>query len=254
MNTPNLSQEAIDQLQARIAAFPFWYHRIELPGGVVTPGVNPLNVDSYGVPADLSGKRVLDVGSWDGFWAFEALKRGAKEVVAIDDFSDYLGNLQESDRHAWETFDLCREAFGYSEDICQRYEMTVYDIDPYWLGQFDVVFFFGTLYHLRYPLLALDRLAAVCGGELYVESAIADDFSPYQGGFGHGYPGNQMVMEFYPTTEYSGNSTNYWAPTLICLANMIASAGFTDIDAWKLVENPTHLGLCRGFVKGVKVK
>lgn len=107
-------------LQERITAFPFWYHKIELPGGIVTPGWAPINQASYGIPQDLTGKRVLDVGAWDGYWSFEALKRGAKEVVAIDDFSDYLGHLENNQRCAWDTFDLCREALGYSEDICQR--------------------------------------------------------------------------------------------------------------------------------------
>ncbi|MFX8864408.1 hypothetical protein ABTM79_19900, partial [Acinetobacter baumannii] len=78
------------------------------------------------------------------------------EVVAIDDFSDFLGKLGNEDRRAWETFDLCRNALGYSKKKCQRVEMSVYNITEAELGRFDVVFFFGTLYHLRYPLLALD--------------------------------------------------------------------------------------------------
>src|SRR5690349_9581801 len=97
-----------NELQERIVKFPYWYHRIELPGAV-TPGWAPMNRDAYKIPADLTGKRVLDVGAWDGFWTFEAIKRGAKQVVAIDDFSDYAGKLQAGDRKAWETFDLCRE-------------------------------------------------------------------------------------------------------------------------------------------------
>ena len=60
------------EIQRRVDGFPFWYHRIALPGGVVTPGFSPLNVKAYGVPEDLSGKRVLDVGAWDGYWSFYA--------------------------------------------------------------------------------------------------------------------------------------------------------------------------------------
>ena len=131
---------------------------------------------------------MLDVGAWDGFWTFEALRRGARQVVAIDDFSDYLGELKPEERRAWATFDLCREALGYDEERCQRYELDVYEVSAEQLGTFDVVFFFGTLYHLRHPLLALDRLSAVCTSEIYVESAILDDYSAYRGGLGHGYP------------------------------------------------------------------
>ncbi|WML35492.1 DUF1698 domain-containing protein [Clostridium sp. OS1-26] len=136
----------------KINKFPFWYHKIELTEGIVTPGWAPLNRGMYRIPQDMTGLRVLDVGAWDGFWTFEALKRGAKQVVAIDDFSDFLGKLENSDRKAWETFDLCKEAFGYTDEQCQRYDMSVYDISEELLGRFDVVFFFGVLYHLRHPL------------------------------------------------------------------------------------------------------
>src|SRR6185295_4223926 len=107
-------------LKARVKEIEYWYHRVELPGGVTTPGVQPLHAPNYRIPADLTGLRVLDVGAWDGYWTFEALKRGAREAVAIDDFSDYLGKLPPEARHAWATFDLCREALGYDEQRCQR--------------------------------------------------------------------------------------------------------------------------------------
>ena len=245
----NLSRKSIIE---QVEAFPFWYHRIELPKGVVTPGWAPLSKDAYGIPERLDGKRVLDVGAWDGFWTFEALKRGAAEVVAIDDFSDYMGNLQRDQRKAWETFDLCRSLLGYDETRCQRTEMTVYDVSEGRLGRFDVVFIFGTLYHLRHPLLALDRLSTVCDDEIFVESAILDDFSPYRGGLGHGYSGGHAVAEFYPGTQYGNNESNWWVPTIHCLIGMLIAAGFTDCNGWKLTEKPTALAHCRGFVHGRK--
>ena len=97
-----------EQLLEKISDFPFWYHKIQLPHGIVTPGWAPINSAAYQIPARLDGKRVLDIGAWDGYWTFEALRRGAKEVIAIDDFSDYLGALENRDRKAWETFDLCK--------------------------------------------------------------------------------------------------------------------------------------------------
>jgi tRNA (mo5U34)-methyltransferase len=242
-----------DTLRAKVKDIGFWYHRIELPGGVVTSGLNPLHPPTYRIPKDLTGLRVLDVGAWDGYWTFEALKRGAREVVAIDDFSDYLGRLAPDQRHAWKSFDLCRDALGYGEDRCTRIEMSVYDISPERLGRFDVVFFFGTLYHLRHPLLGLDKISAVCDREIYVESAICDDYSPYRGGYGKGYSGKQMVCEFYPTDEYSSNATNWWAPSLLCLGGLVHAAGFKTVDTWKFTANPKTLGHCRGFAHGSKV-
>lgn len=237
----------------KMGEFPFWYHKIELPHGIVTPGWAPLSAAAYAIPESLLGRRVLDVGAWDGYWTFEAIKRGASQAVAIDDFSDYLGSLDASERKAWQTFDFCREALGYSHLQCPRFDMSVYDAQESLLGMFDTVFFFGTLYHLRHPLFALEKLSALCRDEIYVESAILDDFSPYQGGLGHGF-GNSMVMEFYPENQYGNNDSNWWTPTLACLAHMVRAAGFDEVTGWKLTENPDHLSRCRGFVKGKKTK
>jgi tRNA (mo5U34)-methyltransferase len=131
--------------------------------------------------------------------------------------------------------------------------MSVYDASVERLGRFDVVFFFGTLYHLRHPLLALDRLSAICDGEIFVESAVLDDYSPYRGGFEHGYSGGQTVMEFYPRDEYAGNHTNWFVPTVQCMVGLIEAAGFGNCDGWKLTERPTALRYCRGFAHGRKV-
>lgn len=239
-------------IRERIDAQPYWYHRIELPDGVTTPGWAPMSMESYRIPEDLTGKRVLDIGAWDGFWSFEALRRGARQVVAIDDFSDYLGKPEMTGHRAWETFDICRDAFGYDEERCKRIEMSVYDLNEGDLGRFDVVLCFGVLYHLRYPLLALDFMSLVCDEEIFVESAILDDYSPYRGGLGHGYAGQQMVAEFYPNQEYGQNDTNWWVPNLFCLMHMIHSAGFEEVEAWKLAESPELLSQCRGFAHGRK--
>ncbi|MFA5379347.1 MAG: DUF1698 domain-containing protein, partial [Dehalococcoidia bacterium] len=255
-------------LAEKVAAVPFWYHKIALPGGITTPGWAPLDADKYKIPDDLTGKRVLDIGAWDGYWTWEALKRGAKEVVAIDDFSDNLGSLTKEQRPRWETFDLCAEAFGYKVDLTtavtmgriytntdtaqlvQRIEMSIYDIEK--LGKFDVVFFFGTVYHLKHPLLALEKIAAVCDGEIYIESAICDDFSPYQGGFSNKYKSGDIVMEFYPYAEYGSNENNWWAPTLMCLAAMTEQVGFKNVMAWRLTDTPRSLAECRGYVCATK--
>lgn len=236
----------------QVKAVPYWYHRIELPGGIVTPGWAPVCADAYRIPKDLTGKRILDIGAWDGYWTFEALKRGAKEVVAIDDFSDMPEPVSE--RTAWDTFDLCRAVFGYDESRCKRIEMSVYDVGE--LGQFDLVFFFGTIYHLRHPLLALENINAICKGDIYVESMICDDFSPYLhngdiSGVGHGYP-DAMVMEFYPGDQLGRNPTNWWSPTVKCLAYMVQCAGWKYVKGWKLMPEPKEAAHCRGFVHGMR--
>jgi len=245
-------------LQERVDAIPYWYHRIELPGGIVTPGWAPLSAERYRLPDDLTGKRVLDVGAWDGYWTWECLKRGARQVVAIDDFSD-VQDYRPAEYVKWDTFDLCRESFGYSDEQADRREMSAYDVgrisnpnNRLDIAQFDLILFFGTLYHCRHPLLALEKLAEVCkpGGEMLVESAICDDFSPFHP---HGYGGRQFVMEFYNADQYGENPTNWWCPTLHCLAAMMSATGFEDIKVWKLTERPTDNTECRGFSYGRKV-
>ncbi|MDI9433119.1 MAG: hypothetical protein QM570_15490 [Planctomycetota bacterium] len=257
-------------LQERIKAVPYWYHRIELPDGTVTPGWSPLRAERYSIPADLTGKRVLDIGAWDGYWTWDALKRGAAEVVAIDDFSDDLG--RGIVRNGWETFDLCREAFGFRNAGNQtddgifvndkgqsvvRTKMSVYDIgiDNHGFAlakPFDIVFFFGTIYHLKHPLLALEQIASVCKGSIYIESAVCDDYSPYRGGVGRGFANYEMVAEFYPQDQCSANPSNWWCPTLQCLGAMVESVGFKDVSAWALMDAPTCQAECRGFVSGTK--
>lgn len=229
------------ELQAAVNSL-VWYHAISLPNGVTTPGWAPQHPEFYKLPSDLAGKRVLDVGTYDGFWCFESLKRGASEVVAIDDFSD---TIHAGEQRGWQQFDLCRDALGYTQDQCLRLEMSVYDVSPIDLGQFDVVLFFGTLYHCKHPLLALEKLAAVTKELLCVESAILDDYSPYRAkGFG-----SDMVMEFYPDDQYGLNHTNWWVPTLHCLAMMVRSVGFKNILSWKIAD-PTPPVECRGYVQG----
>ncbi len=239
---------------AKINLIPYWYHRIELPDGIVTPGGMPFAPEVYRLP-DFTGKRVLDVGSWDGYFTWEALKGGASEVIAIDDFSDMMGADKIKDAaqgmRPWQTWDICREALGFTN--CDRINMSVYDVSPERMGLFDIILFYGVLYHCRYPLLALDKLSAVCAGEIRVETAICDDYSPHRGGRLNGYPTEEhhCLAEFFAGAEYGNNHTNWWAPNCKCLKGMMEAAGFTDIRLWKYSEQK-DLTMCRGFAAGRK--
>jgi len=245
-----------DELKEKVAAFPYWYHRIRLSGEVVTPGWAPIQMEAYRVPMDLMGKRILDVGAWDGFWTFEALKRGASEVVAIDDFSDDLTKDKSRKATAWAQFDLCAEALGLDASQYRREECSIYNVTPKTFGMFDHVFFFGTLYHCRYPQLAMDKLADVCTDTMLIESAVCDHFSPYQAhkhpetaGFADTYAKDHVVAEFYPGNQYAGENTNWWVPSLQCVIAMALAAGFPTVNGWELTPQPNALATCRGFVR-----
>lgn len=238
------------ELQSAVDAM-HWYHAISLPHGIVTPGPFPINPEFYKLPEDCVGMRVLDVGTYDGYWAFECMKRGATDVFAIDNFSDAI---YPGEKRSWAQFDLCRQALWHSERSVAREETDIDSMNsPLWFQEcyerFDLLLFLGTIYHCRSPMLVLDRLRfmAAKGAKLIVESHICDDYSPYTpDGRGHG---EQMVMEFYPGSQLAGCATNWWAPTLKCLANMVEAAGFKDVKAWK-IANPGEPTYCRGFVQG----
>ena len=80
-----MSETKEKTLGERIMEIPYWYHRIELPGNI-TPGWSPIDTSKYGIPDDLTGKRVLDIGAWDGYWTWEALKKGARAVKTMAEY------------------------------------------------------------------------------------------------------------------------------------------------------------------------
>lgn len=170
MSDPPSSRELIDAVRDRD-----WYHTIELAPGVVTPGWFDLREVADALPwPDLAGARCLDVGTFDGFWAFEMERRGAREVVAIDILdprqwdwpSDAKPETIEAIGHRkgrGEGFDIVRAALGSAVD---RREMSVYDLTPEAVGQFDLVYLGSILLHLRDPILALERVRSICRGKL----------------------------------------------------------------------------------------
>lgn len=235
-----------EQLQAAVDSH-HWYHRIELPHGIVTPGVLPAYPENYKLPLDLTGKRVLDIGAYDGYWTFECLKRGAAHVHAVDNFTD---TIHEGERRSWAQLRLCAEALGYQDRIlCEEKDL----LSMFGAGRrYDVILFLGALYHVRHPLLALDIIYDLLkpGGLLMVESHISDDWSPYN--IGHQGNGDSMVMEFYPDAQLAENPTNWWGPTMRVIGCMLRTAGFINVTIWK-IDKPGHLRDCRGYAHAWKV-
>ena len=190
-----------------------WWHSFELPGGRKIQGVSTLaaqrmRIGQFPIPEDLRGKRVLDVGTWDGWFAMEMERRGA-EVVAID--------MWENPR-----FYEIHELLGSRVDYRQ---LSVYDLDPNRLGRFDIVLFMGVLYHLKHPLLALERVCSVAKDMVAVESLVLRD--RHRPGLG---VENQPLMEFYEHDELGGQFDNWVAPTIPCLLAFCRTAGFVRVE------------------------
>ncbi len=214
-----------EQIERRVRELGDWFHNLDLGGVRTAPnhflGDYPATKwrrFSHAVPADLSGKSVLDVGCNAGFYAIEMKRRGAARVVGIDSDDAYLAQAR-----------FAAEVSGVELEL---HRMDVYDVAR--LGQrFDLVLFMGVLYHLRHPLLALDLLAEhAVGGTLVFQSMIrgGGDDAPLEEDYPFseeevfdrpGYPRLHFVER-----RYAGDPTNWWIPNRACAAAMLRSSGF----------------------------
>ena len=156
------------------------------------------------LPEDLSGKTVLDIGAWDGFFSFEAERRRASRVVACDYYAWH--GVGWGTGRGKDGFELARTALNSRvEDVA----LDVMDLSPEKIGTFDVVFFLGVLYHLPNPLLALERVASVSSGLLILETVV--DM------VGIGRP----AAAFYPDRELNNDPTNWWGPNHAAVQGML---------------------------------
>jgi len=199
-----------DELRAAIKEH-YWFHSVELRPGIVTPGVagNAKMFPVYAIPEDLTGRTVLDIGAWDGLFSFECERRGAKRVVAADIW-------ENAGRGA---FDLAREELNSS---VEPLECDVYDLPEKLNGErFDLVLFLGVLYHLRHPLLALEKVAACAKPRgLTIVETVVDYLTVNQ---------DRPVMAFYPGNEMNNDPTSWWGPNPYAVAMMLSSVGYAKI-------------------------
>jgi len=199
-----------------------WYHTIDLGDGVITPGVfdHSSVQSSYPLPARLDGLRVLDVATFDGYWAFEMERRGAAEVVAIDvkrkadlDLPPHVRkrmSREELDSPAGHGFPIAHEILGSK---VRREFLSVYDLSPERLGKFDVVHVGSLLLHLWNPLKALANVCSVT--RQYV--VIADTYS-------RKLPSN--VMRYTRGADHCA----WWVFSYSTLREMIGDAGFENVE------------------------
>jgi tRNA (mo5U34)-methyltransferase len=219
-----------DALAREVAAHPGWYHRIELAPGLVTPGTHDspaglARLDAIGLPRSCRGLRALDIGCRDGFYAFELERRGA-EVVGLDYADPEVTG-----------FSIAARALGSRVRFVVA---NVYDLDSAEHGHFDLVLFLGVLYHLRNPLLALDRIRAVLspGGALFVETQLTNEPGAARS--------RAPLWQFLPGDSLHGDRTNKWAPNAAGLRAAVEECLFR-------VERATAEGE-RGYLRAVAVE
>lgn len=217
-----------DDLRAQVDGAR-WYHTIELAPGVVTPGMfdHRPYVARYGLPDRLDGARALDVGTQDGFWAFELERRGAT-VTALDverpeelDWpprlraAGHAGNAEGARLADARGFEIAARALGSG---VTRVALSLYEATPERLGgRFDLVFCGSVLIHLRDPMLALERMAALCGDRL----VLAEEYSRRL----EWLPGLAPAAEFRGETPWM----SWWRPSSRGWVSMVRCAGFEAV-------------------------
>ena len=207
-----------------------WWHSFEMPDGTRIDGVNKLEslrsrIAQFPIPEDLRGKRVLDIGTWDGWFAFEMERRGA-DVVAID---------------CWEN-PLFHEMHARLNSRVEYHQLDVFDLTPESIGRFDIVLFMGVLYHLKHPLLALERVCA-----LSTDLACVDSFILRQ----QHRPGDDLerpVMEFYEGSQMGGQTDNWVGPSLSCLLAFCRTAGFARVELQSVIEHSACVACYRQWL------
>jgi tRNA (mo5U34)-methyltransferase len=201
-----------DQLRAEVDKIQ-WWHPLDLGDGLTTPGADVhirARLAEIRMPENLAGLSVLDIGAWDGFFSFEAERRGASRVLATDSFC--------WDGGGWGSkagFDLARRAL---DSRVEDKWIQVLDLSPESVGMFDVVLFLGVLYHMKHPLLALERVASVTRDHLILQTQV--DMLGI----------DRPAVAFYPKTELNADPTNWSGPNPAAVVAMLRTVGFSRVE------------------------
>jgi tRNA (mo5U34)-methyltransferase len=219
-----MSAEAVDSRERLLAEARSmrWYHTLELVPGVLTEGWFDLRAHTgrYGLPERMDGLRALDVGTWDGFWAFEMERRGA-DVVAID--LDDERDLDWPPRRTPDTFPEQPRGRGFAiahalrGSTVERHNLSVYEATPERLGHFDFVLCASVIMHLRDQFGALERIAELCTGTFLS----VEEYDPLT-----------SLLPF-PAARYLADrekSVVFWLPSIRAWQRMLWSVGFDRVE------------------------
>jgi tRNA (mo5U34)-methyltransferase len=229
----------VDQLAAQIERLGPWFQNLNLAGVPTAPdhflGDYPggkWRRFADALPQDLRGWSVLDIGCNAGFYCFELKRRGADRVLGIDSDPRYLDQAR-----------FAAQVQGLPVEFRQ---MSVFDLER--LGErFRLVLMLGVLYHLRYPLLALDLVRRHVVEDLFLFQSMqrgADEIEPLAGDYDfsetrifnrRGFPRLHFIEH-----RYASDPTNWWIPNRACTEALLRSSGFS------IVARPTRdVYLCR---------
>jgi tRNA (mo5U34)-methyltransferase len=219
-------------LRAEVDA-TLWYHTLDLPGGVTTPGFFDLRgLDDRVLPADLGGLRCLDVGTASGFWAFAMERRGAAEVVALDlvepAAQDWQGGRGPNEVYLAPAEDAARGLAVARRALGSRVrplDLSVYDLDPVLHGRFDLVFVGNLLIHLRDPVGALQAIRRVTAGHVISVEAVTLLYSLLAP--------RAPVAQLWPEDD-----VRWWTPNVAAHLRWLRAAGFAAHRRGGLLRAP----------------
>ena len=246
----------------------YWYHTVDLPHGLVTPGLYDFRaaLSCFPFPEDMRGMTVLDIGSATGFFAFEFEKRGARVISVelpslhaldrfpgqgiehtlekieqmivprlLDGLGGYIKKFTAEQLYFYlleGPFEFCRKLLNSSIERCYS---TVYELSPARLGaeSFELVFMGDVLLHTLNPLIALAAVAPLCGGALVLSQVMPEDNK------------GQPVMHYVGGDDPKSDEISWWWPNESCLAQLLKKLGFRDV-----ARVGKHTGILRpsGFV------
>jgi len=199
-----------------------WFHTIKFPNGITTKGYDPtiekIEKNVMSLPEDLTGKTVLDVGTYNGAYAIEACRRGAEKVVAID----YFAWAYSEDHKHFRNFCFARQQSGFAHKIDYMW-LPIEDLSPSAMNgqKFDYVFFFGILYHADNPIGYLRHMLSMLnpGSVMLLETVVDMLDVPYP------------ALAFYEgDTLLNGDNTNDFGPNELAVLAMMRKAGFTNCE------------------------
>jgi tRNA (mo5U34)-methyltransferase len=231
------------ELRRRIEELGDWFHNLKLHGVETAPnhflGDFP-NVKwkhiASALPEDLAGASVLDIGCNAGFYSIEMKRRGAGRVLGIDVDDRYLKQAR-----------FAASTLGLEIEFEKRSVYAVNEIP----GKFDIVFFMGVLYHLRYPLYALDRVVEKVGEQLVFQTMLRGSEESHATDENYHFWNKKIFEErdfprmFFIEQKYADDPTNWWIPNRAAAEAMVRSAGMKivahpETETWICVPDETR--------------
>jgi tRNA (mo5U34)-methyltransferase len=221
-----------------------WFHCIDLGEGIRTKTRSAIGEPVEhpeptwrkvrgALPDNLSGKSVLDVGCNAGFYSIEMKRCGAARVLGVDSQRDLIRQAQ-----------FVRRVLG----VDVEYErLSVYDLDPIQMGQFDVTLALGLIYHCKHPVLALERLFAITREWLVIETAVyppekaPESFEYDEGG---SRPTLHPLAYIENTTDAKEAIYNWFVPSVNALTALLKNVGFDSVEIFPGVQADRVIAAC----------